>query len=318
MIRIACRICHCTPLRCAGDQTVNDFTVGRQPEGGFAPKRPECLKCGSAAKVGPEEAKDGRRLVLAIVPTGGTVKTKKPGTSEGAQDVPSCRTKDMRNGTSSRPQGPKPASVLGVCSGPNRLRTLEHDVHRCNEKGKRSLPGTLNVSQDVQAERKAHWATVGPDDKAVSMFLEDCTYCGRPATFKKLESGSHRQQPPLRPAERGVMLHVQLHQAAGHAHILASLSTHPPSTPGLIAREERDYRQGGASCDSGPLVRSRRLSAGQAPRNTQDKAQFKADHQLCLYCGLSSGGIDRYDMHRLRVRHRQHGSMLHRVQLHEG
>jgi hypothetical protein len=44
----------------------------------------------------------------------------------------------------------------------------------------------------------------------------------------------------------------------------------------------------------GPLVKvTSTLSEDKRLATRKDKAQFKADHQLCLYCGLSSGGIDR-------------------------
>jgi hypothetical protein len=62
------------------------------------------------------------------------------------------------------------------------------------------------------------------------------------------------------------------------------------------ADSEEDYRQEWPTAYSGPLVKiASTLNEDKRLATREDKAQFKADHQLCLYCGLSSGGIDRYD-----------------------
>jgi hypothetical protein len=60
---------------------------------------------------------------------------------------------------------------------------------------------------------------------------------------------------------------------------------------------------------SGPLVKiASTLNEDKRLATREDKAQFKADHQLLPL--LSSGGIDRYDACTAPLRHWQHGSML--------
>jgi hypothetical protein len=122
------------------------------------------------------------------------------------------------------------------------------------------------------------------------MFLEDCTYCGRPATFKL--NGLDRVDNNLHyvPADNGVMLQ-QLYQAeSGRAHLPAALSPVPSEhralTAGTIDRSGLPI--------PGRLSRSRRLSRGQAPRNTRTRHSSRLTTSCASTVG-SAGGIDRYD-----------------------
>jgi hypothetical protein len=147
------------------------------------------------------------------------------------------------------------------------------------------------------------------------MFLEECTYCGRPATFKKLTVGSHRQQPPLRPHERTPCCATcNFIKLSGRLHS-ASLSTHPHLHAGVIARE--DYRQEWGRHRL-RTTRQGHVDSQRDKRLATSKAQFKADHQPVPLLWLSSGGSIVTTPAPDRVRHRQHGSMLQRAQLHEG
>jgi hypothetical protein len=161
---------------------------------------------------------------------------------------------------------------------------------------------------------KPYWATVGPDDKSRlhviwrTVHTVDARQRSRSSTDWIASTTTSTT-----PAERGVMLHnLQLHQAeSGHAHLPASLSPHPPSEHRCF--DEGDYRQEWPHLFR-TACQDRVDSQGQAPRNARTgRHNSRLTTSCCLYCGLSSGGIDRYDACTGSVRHRQHGSMLHRL-----
>jgi hypothetical protein len=118
------------------------------------------------------------------------------------------------------------------------------------------------------------------------------------------------------PAERGVMLHnLQLYQAESghdtflrrchHVHHLnigadgRGLSTGWPPIPGRLSR-------------------SRRLSARTASATRRTRHNSRLTTSCASTVGSALEGSIVTTCHRLRVRHWQHGSMLHRGQLHEG
>jgi hypothetical protein len=78
------------------------------------------------------------------------------------------------------------------------------------------------------------------------------------------------------------------------------------------------HRRDWASLMFGPLQVTSTLSEDKRLATRGQGCSSRPPPAVCLYCELSQG-IDRYDsLHRLRLRHRQHGSHVAQVQLHEG